>query len=113
MTEVIKTIQKYCLEKLGHTSTIFQEYHKLTTLDAVVRSAQSTINIKKKNYDGGGMGRYTWNILQWNRNNIKCMRMTNGDYSKCYLGLQHFLDKIPTVLGFAHLVKNMQGVLVT
>ena len=41
----IKTIQKYCLEKLGHTGTILQEYHKLTTLDAVVRSAQSTINI--------------------------------------------------------------------
>ena len=41
----IKTIQKFCLEKVGHTSTIVQEYHKLTTLDAVVRSAQSTINI--------------------------------------------------------------------
>ena len=41
----IRIIQKYCLERLGHTSTIVQEYHKLTTLDAVVRSAQSTINI--------------------------------------------------------------------
>ena len=40
----IKTIQKYCLEKLVHTDTILQEYHNLTTLDAVVRSAQSTIN---------------------------------------------------------------------
>ena len=39
-----KIIQKYCLEKLGHTRSILQEYHKLTTLDAVVRSAQSTIN---------------------------------------------------------------------
>jgi hypothetical protein len=41
----IRIIQKYCLEKLGHTSTILQEYHKLTTLDAVVRSAQSTLNM--------------------------------------------------------------------
>ena len=42
---LIKTIQKYCLEKLGHTNTILQEYEKQTSKDAVVRSAQSTINI--------------------------------------------------------------------
>ena len=34
----------------------------------------------KKNYDVARMGRYTQNILQWNKNNIKSMRMTNGDY---------------------------------
>ena len=33
------------MEKLGHTDTIVQEYEKLTSKDAVVRSAQSTINI--------------------------------------------------------------------
>ena len=35
----------------------------------------------RKNYDIGGMGRYSRNILQWNYNNIKSRKITNGDYS--------------------------------
>ena len=26
------------------------------------------------------MRRYSWNILQWNKNDIKSKKMTNGDY---------------------------------
>ena len=32
------------------------------------------------NYDVCRMRRYTQNILQWNKNDIKGMRMTTGDY---------------------------------
>ena len=35
---------------------------------------------QRKNYDVGGKGRYTWNILQWEESNIKSKKMTNGDY---------------------------------
>ena len=34
---------------------------------------------KGKNYDVGGKGRFTPNILQWEENNPKNKKMTNGD----------------------------------
>ena len=40
----LRTIQSYCLEKTGHTSVIVQEYYKLTTKEAVIKSAQTTLN---------------------------------------------------------------------
>ena len=33
-------------------------------------------------YYVGRMGRYTRNILQWNKNDIKGRKMTNGEYSE-------------------------------
>ena len=41
----ISTIQMYCLENCGYSKTIMLEYERLTDKEAVVRSAQSTINI--------------------------------------------------------------------
>ena len=35
---------------------------------------------KTTNYDISGMRRYCRNILQWNKNNMKSTKMTNGDY---------------------------------
>ena len=32
------------------------------------------------NYDVCRMGRYTRNILQWNKNDIKSMKMMTGNY---------------------------------
>ena len=44
----------------------------------------SSIKVQK-NYDVGRMRRHTQNILQWNKNDIKSTRMTNGDYwYKCW-----------------------------
>ena len=37
--------------------------------------------VQRKNYDVSGMGRYIWNILLWEENDIKNKKMTNGDNS--------------------------------
>ena len=39
----IKIIQAYCLEKLGYTGNVVQEYEKLSTKETVIKSAQTTI----------------------------------------------------------------------
>ena len=31
------------------------------------------------NYDECGMRRYSWHMFQWNKNDMKCMKMTTGD----------------------------------
>ena len=40
----IRTIQGYCMEKLGYSCDIQQEYEKVTKLEEVTRVAQITIN---------------------------------------------------------------------
>ena len=41
----IKTIQRYCLENCGYSSVIMNEYERITSREAIVSRAQSTINI--------------------------------------------------------------------
>ena len=37
---------------------------------------------KTMNYDACRMRRYSWNILQWNKNDMKSMKMTTRVYYK-------------------------------
>ena len=34
----------------------------------------------KRNHDVSGMGKFTWNMFHWNKNDIKSSQTTNGDY---------------------------------
>ena len=35
---------------------------------------------KTTNYDISGMRRFSWNIFQWKKNDMKSTKMTNSDY---------------------------------
>ena len=41
----IRMIQRYCMEKLGYSSVIQQEYDKITEIEEVMRVAQELLTI--------------------------------------------------------------------
>ena len=52
--------------------------------DVVDKGLRALLTFEKyetTNYHVSGMRRYTRNVLQWNKNDIKSTRMTNRDYS--------------------------------
>ena len=49
----------------------------------ILRALLTIEKYETRNYDVSGMRRYSWNILQWNKNDTNSMKMTNGDYSFC------------------------------
>ena len=52
--------------------------------------------VQRKNYDLSGMGRYIGNILQWEPNDIKSRKMTNGDYSMFELSFDRCVQLLCT-----------------
>ena len=66
---------------IGYNAFVFVVKIQIISQCTLSSCKSKSMDFSSKNHDVGRMGRYTQNLLQWNRNDIKSTRMANGDYS--------------------------------